>query len=136
MASSSNKKKIEVVTDTSFLMIPGMYGVDIIGELERVTEGRFVLLVPTAVIRELERIAERKTARERVAAKIALEIVKRWGKVIKADGPADNVIIELAIGRAVGTGDKELRKRLKKMGIPTIFLRQKNHLEVEGYMEG
>ncbi|MEM1689560.1 MAG: hypothetical protein QXU01_03475 [Candidatus Hadarchaeales archaeon] len=136
MASLSNKRKIEVVADTSFLMIPGMYGVNIIDELERVTEGKFVLLVPTAVVGELERIAEKKSAKERAAARIALEIVKKWGKVIKADGPADEVIIKLAAKRAVGTGDRELRKKLRRMGIPTIFLRQRNHLEVEGYMEG
>jgi len=136
MASLSNKRKIEVVADTSFLMIPGMYGVNIIDELERVTEGKFVLLVPTAVVGELERIAEKKSAKERAAARIALEIVKKWGKVIKADGPADEVIIKLAAKRAVGTGDRGLRKKLRRMGIPTIFLRQRNHLEVEGYMEG
>lgn len=136
MASLSNKRKIEVVADTSFLMIPGMYGVNIIDELERVTEDKFVLLVPTAVVGELERIAEKKSAKERAAARIALEIVKKWGKVIKADGPADEVIIKLAAKRAVGTGDRELRKKLRRMGIPTIFLRQRNHLEVEGYMEG
>ncbi|MEM1823509.1 MAG: hypothetical protein QXX33_05220, partial [Candidatus Hadarchaeales archaeon] len=88
------------------------------------------------VVGELERIAEKKSAKERAAARIALEIVKKWGKVIKADGPADEVIIKLAAKRAVGTGDRELRKKLRRMGIPTIFLRQRNHLEVEGYMEG
>lgn len=136
MASSPRKREIEVVADTSFLMIPGMYGVDVIGELRRITEGRFVLLVPSAVVRELERIAERKTPKERAAARIAMKIVEKFGKVVEAEGRADDVILRLAEGRAVGTGDRELRRKLRKMGVPTIFLRQRTHLEVEGYLEG
>jgi rRNA-processing protein FCF1 len=113
-----------------------MYGIDIISELERVIGSKFVLVVPSAVIAELERIARRSSGREGAAARIGLEIARRWGRVVEREGGADSVILEMARGRIVGTGDMELKGRLRRMGVPVIFLRGRDHLEVEGHMEG
>jgi rRNA-processing protein FCF1 len=134
--ASSSERRVEVLADTSFLMVPGMYGIDIISELERVIGSKFVLVVPSAVIAELERIARRSSGREGAAARIGLEIARRWGRVVEREGGADSVILEMARGRIVGTGDMELKGRLRRMGVPVIFLRGRDHLEVEGHMEG
>ncbi|NIU39058.1 hypothetical protein GWN65_03535, partial [Candidatus Bathyarchaeota archaeon] len=32
----------------------------------------------------------------------------------------------------VATNDRELRKRLRNLGVPVIFLRQRHRLELEG----
>jgi rRNA-processing protein FCF1 len=134
--ASSSERRVEVLADTSFLMVPGMYGIDIISELERVIGSKFVLVVPSAVIAELERIARRSSGREGAAARIGLEIARRWGRVVEREGGADSVILEMARGRIVGTGDMELKGRLRRMGVPVVFLRGRDHLEVEGHMEG
>jgi len=134
--ASSSRRRVEIVADTSFLMIPGMYGVDIVRELERVIGAGFTLLVPAAVADELERIAGRSSGREGAAARLGMEIVRRWGKVVGGEGKADRVILEMARGRVVGTGDMELKKKLRRMGVPVVFLRGGDHLEVEGYLEG
>jgi rRNA-processing protein FCF1 len=52
-------------------------------------------------------------------------------------GPGETVddsILRIALERRfnVATNDTELRKRLRKVGIPVVFLRQKNHLEIDG----
>jgi len=124
---------LQVIADTSFLMIPGLYGVDVVRELDRLLEQHYELSVPSPVLRELGRISEQGEPKERVAAKIGLILAKR-GKVIKVSGPADEVILNLALkGRCgVGTTDADLRKELRRRGVPVIYLRQKSHLAIDG----
>jgi len=124
---------LQVIADTSFLMIPGLYGVDVVRELDRLLEQHYELSVPSPVLRELGRISEQGEPKERVAAKIGLILAKR-GKIIKVSGPADEVILNLALkGRCgVGTTDADLRKELRRRGVPVIYLRQKSHLAVDG----
>ena len=46
----------------------------------------------------------------------------------------DDFILRMAKEKkwVVATNDKELKTKLKKMGIPIIYLRQKSHLLLEG----
>lgn len=125
-------EEIRVIVDTNFLMIPGLFGVDILSELDRILDRKFRLIVPEPVAKELKRLA-RGTSVERSAAKIALALVRR-GRVVKTDAPADDAILDLAKGgnTAVGTNDVRLRKELRARGVPVIYLRQKSHLAVNG----
>lgn len=124
--------ELSVVVDTNFLMIPGLFGVDIFSELDRVLDRKFKLIIPEPVVKELNRLARGASA-ERSAAKIALALVRR-GRVVKTDAPADDAILELAEGEStvVGTNDARLRKELRARGVPVIYLRQKSHLAVNG----
>jgi rRNA-processing protein FCF1 len=124
---------LQVIADTSFLMIPGMFGVDILSELERLLECRYELLVPEPVVRELKRISKHGKPKERVAARLGLQLAER-GSVIDVKGEADESILSLAAQKrcAVGTTDAALRRRLRKLRITVIYLRQKSHLAVEG----
>ncbi len=122
----------KVVADTSFLMVPGIFNVDILKEIERLVEDRHELVVLAPVIGELEDLAKNGTLKERTAAKIGLEIAKR-GKIVESEGPADEVIAEFAkkMKFLVGTTDLELRKKLRKSGIGVMYLRGKYHLVLE-----
>lgn len=134
MASSSDGRILQVIVDTSFLMIPGMFGIDIFGELDRILGCSYVLLVPRPVVSELERISEQGKPKERVAAKLGLALVKR-GSVVDAEGGADDSIVRLATEMKciVGTSDLALRKKLRSRGIGVIYLRGKSHLALNGY---
>ncbi|MGQ9788066.1 MAG: type II toxin-antitoxin system VapC family toxin [Candidatus Hadarchaeaceae archaeon] len=135
MASSNESRRLQIIADTSFLMIPGMFGIDIFGELDRLVEGPYEILIPSPVVSELERISLRGKTKERAAAKLGLALVKR-GSVIKVEGEADDSIIKLATGanRMVGTSDLVLRKRLRSRGIGAIYLRDRSHLALNGHL--
>lgn len=123
---------MRVIADTSFLMIPGLYGVDIMGELDRLLERRYKLVVPRPVVKELERLAESGKPRERLAARLGLALLKRV-EIINMRGAADPSILKLAgKGHVVGTTDAALRKRLRRRGVPVVYLRQRSHLALEG----
>jgi len=124
---------LQVIADTSFLMIPGMFGVDIVGEIDRLLGRPFEFLIPSSVLLELKRLSEKGTPKERTAAKLGLRLAKR-GSVLKAGGAADDAIFELALARKciVGTTDMALRKKLRVSGISVIYLSSKSHLALNG----
>ena len=126
---------MQVIADTSFLMIPGLFGIDIMGELERVLEHPCELVISSPVVLELKRISAKGKPKERVAARIGLLLVKR-ASVVKAKGGADESILDLAAQKrcVVGTTDAALRRELRRRGIPVIYLRQKSHLAIDGWI--
>ncbi|MEM2874659.1 MAG: hypothetical protein QW567_01340 [Candidatus Hadarchaeales archaeon] len=124
---------MKIVVDTSFIMAQGLYGVDLVGELERVVEGKFELIVPSRVIEELKNLAEKGSPRERAAARIGLDLIS-GARVVEATGSTDEAIFRMAVenGWAVGTNDRNLRMRLRRGGITVIYLRGLSHLEMSG----
>ncbi len=124
---------MQVIADTSFLMIPGMFGVDIIGEMDRLLGCPYELLILSPVLVELERISEKGKPKERTAAKLGLRLAKR-GTVLEAEGVADDAIFELAAAKKfmVGTSDAALRKKLRRRSVNVIYLSSKSHLALNG----
>ena len=125
--------ELQVILDTNFLMLPGIFGLDIFSELDRVLEQRYKLVVPSPVAEELKKIAAAGDPKDRSAARLAMEMLPR-AETVESTLSADDAIVELAqIGEcAVGTNDAELRRRLKDSEIPVIYLRQKSHLAING----
>jgi len=118
---------LKVIIDTNGLMIPVQFNVDIFNELQRL--GFDELIVPEAVVDELDMLCRQLKGADKVAAKVARSLVERC-EVVDAAGPADDVIVELAadLGAAVLTNDIELKNRLCEKDITVVYLRQKNRL--------
>jgi rRNA-processing protein FCF1 len=88
-------------------------------------------VVPSASVRELERIVAKGCGKDRTAAKIALSLLDRC-IIINKDGFTDDIIVELAIEMktAVLTNDNELKKRLCSKGVTNVYLRDRTRLSV------
>jgi len=125
--------ELRVIADTNFLMLPGLFGIDIFSELDRVLERKYKLVVPRPVADELRSIIAEGGPEERSAARLALDMLSR-AEVVESSPPADDAILKLAQARkyAVGTNDADLRGRLREVKIPVIYLRQKSHLAING----
>jgi len=73
-------------------------------------------------------------------AKLALKLIEEKCTIIDLDEVrglnTDESILKAAIKleAVVATNDRELRKKLRSKGIPTIFLREYSHLEIDGYV--
>jgi len=121
--------KSKVIIDTNGLMIPGQFGIDIFSELGQLGYDSYV--VPSASVRELERIVAKGCGKDRTAAKIALSLLDRC-TIINKEGFADDIIVELAIEMktAVLTNDTELKKRLCSKGVTNVYLRDRTRLSV------
>jgi len=124
---------LKIIADTSFVMIPGMFGVDIFSELDRLFGRPPELLIPSPVVRELKKISKQGKPKERMAARLGLLLIKH-GSVIETEGSADESILKLAVAKKcfVGTSDAALRKELRNCGVNVIYLRGKSHLATNG----
>jgi len=130
-----------VILDSNFLFVPLRFGVDIFGEIERLLGPLVVCLVPAAVLAELGRLRGESSPGLVREIDFALELAGRC-RVLEGDRlkgeSVDDLILRQAVdgGYLVATNDGELRRRLKGVGVPVVFLRQRAYLEVEGYVEG
>jgi rRNA-processing protein FCF1 len=121
--------KSKVIIDTNGLMIPGQFGIDIFSELEQL--GFYSYIVPTASVKELEKIVVTGRGKDRSAAKIAISLLDRC-TIIDKNGFADDIIIDMAIceDAAVLTNDTELKKRLCSKGVTNVYLRDRTRLSI------
>ena len=134
--------RIVVLLDSNFLMYmaSGMITPSMI--LDAI-EHKYTLATLTCVISELSRVeATSPQLKYRRLASRALELIKELGVTIidvRAEGLAavDDVIVETAKALksrgcrvVVGSNDRDLRRRLRRLGIPTMYYR-----ESEGILE-
>ena len=129
---------LEVVLDTNFIILLSEYPY-LIDELNEVVPFRSVCVLLTAVLEELEAVSKRLgEVRRRMLGKI-LEVLR--GRCVVVDAGRSRVVDEAIIDYArghravVATNDRELRRRLREMGIPNVFFREESRrLEYEGFI--
>lgn len=121
---------MKVLVDTNGLMVPAQHGIDVFEELKAL--GYDECVAPSAVIDELEALKTKLRGSDRAALAVALALAQRCTKV-EAPGNADEVLAGLAktLGAPVFTNDAALRRRLKKEGVKTIFMRSRHRLAME-----
>lgn len=100
---------------------------------------KFVVLKP--VYEELVKLASSEQSLIKKRASFALELVRRFCELVdypcSPNMPVDDVIIKYALEEKaiVATNDKELRAKLRKLGIPQAYLREEAmRVVVEGYL--
>ena len=126
-----------MILDSNFLFIPPQFQVDIFEELKKLLNQRFEPVLLYSTYQELLKIAEHGTPRLRGQASLALELAEKCSIVsveMHCGENADDVILRVAKEWRcpVATNDRELRKRLRREGVATIFLRQRAYLAMEG----
>ncbi len=121
---------MKVIIDTNGLMAQAQFGVDVLDELGRL--GYDECVVPSAVLDELKALQKKAKGADKVAVAVARALAGRC-KGVEAPGSADDVIVGLAkkLDADVFTNDAELRKKLKKQGTKTVFMRSKHKLETD-----
>jgi rRNA-processing protein FCF1 len=130
---------VEVIMDSNALFAPLQFKIDILGELERLLDRRFELILLSPVRNELEMLASNSPPKTRRIAAFALEYAKkcRLVEVHSSAKTVDDAIVETAAKcrSPVFTNDAQLRKRLRNISVPVIYVRQKSHLAIEGMIQ-
>jgi len=133
-----DKKIVKVILDSNALFVPLQFKIDIFEELRTLLDRNFepILLLP--VKRELERLADTSSPKMRKNASFALKLAEKCKLVNtneeKGMASPDDAIIKAAKnwGCPVFTNDRLLKKRLRDINVPVIYVRQKSHLEIDG----
>ncbi|MBQ8179818.1 MAG: twitching motility protein PilT [Candidatus Methanomethylophilaceae archaeon] len=116
-----------VVLDTNALLMPFEIRINLDLALRDLL-GEARVVVPGPMVGELKHLDHR-------FAGAALALARKY-EIIHTAASGDGAVIELALktGGYVLTNDKELRRRLRKEGIPIIFLRSGTHLAIDTYL--
>jgi rRNA-processing protein FCF1 len=128
---------LKVIIDSNFLFIPFQFSIDIFEELAKVLNRRFVPILLSPTCRELLTMAQKGSPKTRKQASFALELAKKCCK-IQAEQSCKEIPDDVILRKAkewlcpVATNDMDLRKRLRKEGLSTIFLRGKKQLSIDG----
>ena len=125
--------------DSNAFFVPLQFKIDLFRDLESLLNRRFELILLSSVRRELEKIATEGSPRMRRMAAFALKLAEKCKYVeVKSSRKAvDDVIFEVADKwkMPVFTNDSQLRKRLRDISVPVIYVRQKSRLEIEGMIQ-
>jgi len=139
LSRDKNKRNLCIILDTNFLFVPYLFKIDILDEFYNIINTSFEILILKDSIEELKRkLMNIKSEKQRKEIEMALEYAKNF-KVIDVDFnkslSVDDKIVEFALlnNCIVATNDKELRKKLKRLGIPIICVRGKKYLTIYGY---
>ncbi|UCC57772.1 MAG: hypothetical protein JSW14_05195 [Candidatus Bathyarchaeum sp.] len=131
------EEKVKVVLDSNFLFIPSQFHLDIFEELANLLNQRFEPILLSSTQKELQGLAESTSPKKRKQALLALKLAEKCRVIPVEKGSKetyDDVIVRVAAEwkSPVATNDRELRRRLRTLGLPVIFLRQKQRLMLEG----
>jgi len=123
----------KIILDTNFLLIPAQFKVDIFSEIRRICDFTYKILILDKSIQELEKIIIKGKGKEKLEAKVTLELIKHKNiEIMKTAGDTyvDDYIVDIAHQGEyiVATQDLALIKRLKAYKVKVIMLRQKKYL--------
>jgi len=133
MGVRAKRGPIPVILDSNFLFLPIQFGIDIFEAIPDLLCRRVRFVLPSPIYEEIERVAERMRGPEKLALELAgkCEVIQ----VERLPGESvDDLIARLAVewGCPVATNDARLRKRLRALGVPVIYLRGLGKLELDG----
>ncbi|MGC8982405.1 MAG: PIN domain-containing protein [Desulfurococcaceae archaeon] len=140
-STSSSSRAPLVLLDANMLMLAAN-GIRVFEHIEEqlASKPRYLILRP--VYNELVKIATTGPPQVRRKALFALKLVEVFCEVVdygdESSTSVDDLIIKYALeNRAiVATNDRELRSKLRKLGIPEAYFREESRrVVVEGYFK-
>lgn len=118
----------KILLDANFLIVPFQFNVDVFEEFDRII-GEFYELY--SLNRTYNEALSVEDGRYREMVQRLVEEADPEIAIIdtEAEEDVDDVLVSKAGEFIVATNDSELKQRLRKQGLPHIYLRQKTHLE-------
>lgn len=118
---------MKIILDTSILFSSFNLRINLLKELERITEEPFTIVISSGIKKEIKGI---KGGKKGIAARVVMKLLdKLRPEVIKDDGEVDEWILSYAEkGMVVCTVDRALKEELRKKGIKVITIKKKRVL--------
>jgi rRNA-processing protein FCF1 len=136
MKTKPTRKVIRVILDSNALFVPLQLKIDILQELKTLLNRNYELVLLKPIQQELNRLAREGSPQTRKRAAYALKLAEKCRIVSVNEDAAspDDIILETADKWRclVFTNDRELRKKLRNINVPVIYVRQKSRLEIDG----
>ncbi|MDR0318771.1 MAG: DNA-binding protein [Nitrososphaerota archaeon] len=135
--SKAVAQPIKIILDSNALFTPLELKIDIFEELRRLLNRNVEYILISPVKAELEILANKDSHKLRQQANFALKLSEKCKTVpvpVSDKLTTDDAIVEVAKkwNSPVFTNDRQLRKRLRDISLPVIYVRQKTRLEIDG----
>ena len=129
-------KPLKIIFDANAFFVQLQFKLDIFEELKTLLNCNFEPIVLVSIRKELEKLAKNSTPKIRKSAIYALQLTERC-KVVEVNkqlGSTDEAIVKIAKEwkTPVFTNDKQLRKKLRDINVPVIYVRRKAQLVIDG----
>jgi rRNA-processing protein FCF1 len=131
------RPKLRIILDTNAFFVPTQFKIDIFEHLKELLNRKFEPILLTPIQQELENLAQKHHPRMLKNASMALELAQKCTVVTvrmrKGTSP-DDIILRTARKwkLPVFTNDRQLRKKLRDINVPVVYVRQKSRLEIDG----
>ncbi len=139
MLASTPKRNepLKVILDTNALFVPLKFKIDIFEELKRLLNRKVEFVFLSPVKRELEILLTKDSPKIRREALFALKLAEKCKYVAVENDEGlttDDAIVRIAKkwGSPVFTNDIQLKRKLRDISVPVIYVRQKSRLDVDG----
>ncbi|MEM2688941.1 MAG: DNA-binding protein [Candidatus Bathyarchaeia archaeon] len=127
---------MKIIIDSNALFVPLQFKIDIFEELKTLLNRNFEPILLSPVKKELEKLAMEGSPKTRREAAYALKLTRKCTIIDLGEefGDPDEAIVKVASEWKcpVFTNDSELRKKLRNINVPVIYVRQKSRLEING----
>jgi uncharacterized protein len=133
----TKKQPLKVIADSNALFVPLQFKIDIFSELQLVLNRNYELILLSPVKQELETLAKKNSPKTQKNAAFALSLAEKCKYVKVPERPkerTDDAIVRIAKAwnAPVFTNDKVLKKKLRDISLPVIYVREKSRLEIDG----
>ncbi len=128
---------LRVILDTNFLVLPLEERIDVLDQIRDLLGARSIPILLLESLEEALNKCVSSSPSERRLFKSALNLLDNIAIESSGiiQGKVDERILQFSIRRKaiVATNDKELRKRLRSLGITVLYFREgKRRIEIEG----
>jgi hypothetical protein len=135
--SPKSNEALKVILDSNALFVPLESKIDIFAETKRLLNRNLDFVMLSPVKHELELLATKESPKTRREALYALKAAEECKYVVVGNPEklsTDDVIVKVAKAwnSPVFTNDRQLRKKLRDISVPVIYVRQKSRLDVDG----
>ncbi len=135
--SQVRTEPLKVILDSNALFVPLEFKIDIFQELRHLLNRNLDFILLSAVKAELELLARKESPTMRRQAIYALRLAEKCKYVpidVSNKLTTDDVIVKIAKDwdSPVFTNDRTLKKRLRDISVPVIYVRQKSRLDIDG----
>lgn len=132
------REPLRVILDSNALFVPLQFRIDIFEETEKLLNAKFQFILLSAIRQELKKLAEKGSPKMQKNASYALKMAEKCklidlGEEYASSSPDDAIFQAARKWKCpVFTNDRKLRKRLRDINVPVIYVRQKSRLEIDG----
>ena len=131
------KETLKIILDSNALFVPLEFKIDIFSEVECLLNRNVNFILLSTVKRELEILSTKESPKMRREAAYALKLGEKC-QYVNVDNNeklrTDDILVKVAKAwnSPVFTNDSQLRRRLRDISVPVIYVRQKSRLEIDG----